>query len=77
MNRKQRQCHDAMTKAFSSLREKNLPDDWAASVGVTIYQFHYPTASRTLAMEKATSLLLEKSNTHGVNDKLKKINPHL
>ena len=57
MNRKQRQCHNAMAKAYSSLREKNLPDDWAAGVGVTIYQFHYPTASKNLAMEKATSLL--------------------
>ena len=64
MNRKQRQCHDAMAKAYSSLRERNLPDDWATGVGVTIYQFHYPTASRNLAMEKATLLLRENKITN-------------
>jgi hypothetical protein len=63
MNRKQRQCHNAMAKAYSALRERNLPDDWATGVGVTIYQFHYPKAPKDLAMEKATSLL-KKINSH-------------
>jgi hypothetical protein len=57
MNQKQRQCNDAMAKAFSSLRGKNLPDDWIADVGVIIYQFHYPKAPKDLAMERSTSLL--------------------
>jgi hypothetical protein len=45
MNQKQRQCNDAMAKAFSSLRGKNLPDDWIADVGVIIYQRQLQSSS--------------------------------
>tara|TARA_Y100000739_G_C20510893_1_gene419461 strand:+ start:29 stop:244 length:216 start_codon:yes stop_codon:yes gene_type:complete len=69
MNRKEKQCHNAMARAYKSLREKNLPDDWAADAGATIYQFHYPKASKDLAIERANSLLRAKPgpNTEIIN----------
>ena len=58
-----------MSRAYNSLREKNLPDDWAADAGATIYQFHYPKASKDLAIERANSLLRAKPepNTEIIN----------
>ena len=62
MDRKKRKCNDAISKAYKSLREKKLPDDWTAGVGTAIYQFHYPTASRNVATERAISLLKKESS---------------
>jgi len=62
MERKERECHDAISKAYKSLREKKLPDDWTAGVGMAIYQFHYPKASKTVAAERAISLLRKESS---------------
>ena len=62
MERKKKECHDAISIAYKSLREKKLPDDWTAGVGMAIYQFHYPKASKTEAAERAISLLRKESS---------------
>jgi hypothetical protein len=76
MNVKQNKCYNAITKAYSSLREKKLPNDWAANVGVTIYKFHDPKASKDVAKEKATSLLGKLADNQCKIDCQQQINPN-